>query len=338
MGAKMRLTLLVRADNTGLGIQTRDYYRHLKPNKTVIIDISIHNGNEQHYDWYKDAHLIKGFPTEADVDQILHDTDVLLTAETPYTPLLYTRAKAMGVKTICVENPEFFDQFKYPDYPLPDMVILPSVWLEQEIRDFCEPRGVKVVQLHHPVDRDEFPFIERTTSKPIHIAGKPAAYDRNGTWDYMNACPDGRVTTQSEDLAWNIRKKYRASNVFTNIENPRRIYEMGDVMVIPRKYGGNCLPLNEALSSGMPVIMPDISPNNHILPKEWLVPAEVTGHFEPRGKVDIYTANPDALRAKVEWFKNQDMKKQSQIANKIADTISWKTLLPKWEEAIRSVL
>lgn len=334
----MKLTLLVRADDTGLGMQTKAYYKHLKPNKVVIIDISDLNGNEQHYEWYKDAHLIRGIPKNDQLDQILHDTDVLLTAETPYNQSLYNRAKELGVKTVCVENPEFFDQFKYPDFPLPDMVILPSVWKEQEIRDYCEPLGVRVEQIHHPVDREEFPFTERHTAKPIHIAGKPAANDRNGTWDYMNACPDGRVTTQSDDLAWNIRKRYRNSNVFTNIMNPLRIYEMGDVLVLPRKYGGNCLPLNEALSTGMPVIMPDISPNDHILPKEWLVPAKVVGFFEPRGRVDIYECDPDALRAKIEWFKTQDMKEQSQIANKIADSISWETLKPKWEEALRSLL
>lgn len=38
-------------------------------------------------------------------------------------------------------------------------------------------------------------------------------------------------------------------------------------MILPRKYAGLCLPMNEALMSGLPVIMTDIEPNNVILPK-----------------------------------------------------------------------
>jgi glycosyltransferase involved in cell wall biosynthesis len=109
-------------------------------------------------------------------------------------------------------------------------------------------------------------------------------------------------------------------------------------MVMPRKYGGNCLPLNEALSSGMPVIMPDISPNNNLLPKEWLVPASIDGYFTPRGRVDLYSTDLNALREKIEWFKTVNIGEQSEIADKIAESISWETLKEKYLSAIRSVL
>lgn len=333
----MNLTLLVRADMTGLGIQTRAYYKHLNPHKTVIIDISDLNGNQQHYDWYENAHLIQGLPNDEQIDYILRDTDVLMTAETPYNQKLYTVARERGIKTICVENPEFFDPFRYADYPLPDLIILPSTWKEQEIREYCEPRGTKVIQLHHPVDRDDFPYRKRTSRQVLHIAGKPATNDRNGTWDFMQAYPNGTVTTQSEDLAWNIRRKYRHSIVHTDIAHPLRLYDMGDILVLPRRYGGNCLPLNEALSTGMPVIMPDISPNNTLLPQDWLVPATITDHFEPRGRVDIYTCDINKLAERIEWVR-EHIEQESERANIIADSISWETLKDKWEDAIRSVL
>lgn len=333
----MRLGLIVRSDKTGLGYQTRDYYKHLKPDKVILIDLSPLNGLPQHYEWYENTHLIVGIPTDQQVVEMLQDIDVLLTAETSYNPRLYTIARELGVKTICVENPEFFDPFKFPDYPLPDLIILPSVWMEQEIRAYAEPRGTKVIQLHHPVDRESFPFRQRTMAVPMHIAGKQAVEDRNGTWDFMDAWPSGIVTTQSDDLAWHIRQKYRHSDVFTGIDNPLEMYQKGDILVLPRRYGGNCLPLNEALSTGMPVIMTDISPNNHLLPKEWLVPAIKTGEFEPRGKVGIYSVNIDHLRARIEWVI-ANIETETQRANQIADTISWTTLLPEWEATIRSVV
>lgn len=333
----MRLTLLAVASETGLGYQTRAYFKHLKPDRVVIIDISSLNGQKQHYEWYdgaKELITVKGIPTDKDLDLILQDTDVLLTAETAYNLNLYRVAKLKGVKTVCVENPEFYDHVKYPQYDMPDLIILPSVWKLDEITQHANSRGAKVVQIHHPVDLDEIPFVERNTCKFMHIAGKPAAHDRNGTWDFLNACPDGLVTTQSSDLATVIRQRYRHARVKTGIDNPNFLYQMGDVLVLPRKYGGNCLPLNEALASGMPVIMPDISPNNHLLPSDWLVPAYVTGSFEPRTQVDIYTVDHAALVQKLQWFREQNMAEQSKRARSIAETISWQHLLPQYKEVI----
>lgn len=330
----MRLTLLAVASETGLGYQTRAYYKHLKPDRTIIIDISALNGQKQHYEWYPDAEVIEGIPTHEQLSFILKDTDILLTAETVYNMDLYRVAKIMGVKTICVENPEFYDHVKYPQYDMPDVIILPSVWKQDEITEHAVSRGAKVVQIHHPVDLDDFPLIERTSSRFLHIAGKPAANDRNGTWDFLDACPEGVITTQNKEFANLIRKRYRHSRVLDNIQDPKLLYQMGDVLVLPRKYGGNCLPLNEALASGMPVIMPDISPNNHLLPSDWLVPAYVTGSFEPRTQVDIYTVDHAALVQKLQWFREQNMAEQSKRARSIAETISWQHLLPQYKEVI----
>lgn len=332
----MRLGLIVRDDNSGLGYQTRSYYKHLKPHKTVVIDLSPLNGNKQN-GWYPDALTLKGIPQDNQLDEILDDIDVLFTAETPYNLNLYKRARWRGIKTICVENPEFYDHIMYPEYEMPDIIILPSVWLEDFIRGHAEPKGTKVVQLHHPVDLDEFPFRERTTAFPMHLAGNPAANDRNGTFDFMGACHDGTITTQSEELAHQIRSRYRHSTVYTDIQDPKFMYQLGDVMVLPRKYGGNCLPLNEALASGMPVIMTDISPNNHLLPPEWLVSAHYSGEFAPRFRIPLYQANQEALMQKIEWFRNCDIQAESRKAYEIAKTISWKALLPKYMEAIESL-
>jgi len=334
----MRLTLLVVASDTGLGYQTRDYYKHLNPHRTVIIDISNLNGMPQHYDWYEEAHVIKGIPTDDQVRNIIcADTDVIMTAETPYNLNTYAIARHLGIKTVCVENPEFYDHIKYPEFELPDLIILPSVWMEEEIRTHAESKGTKVLQIHHPVDREDMPFRLRNSKKPIHIAGKPAANDRNGTWDFLRACPNGTVTTQNHDLGVHIRRRYREARVLEGIDSRQEIYQMGDILVLPRKYGGNCLPLNEALSSGMPVIMPDISPNDHLLPKEWLVPATLTGSFTPRTRIDIYTVDWGALRDKIEWMRSQDMAVLSKQASEIADSISWATLKPQYVQALEGL-
>ena len=43
----MKLGLIARADNTGLGMQTWEFYRAMKPEKTLVVDISAMNGNKQ---------------------------------------------------------------------------------------------------------------------------------------------------------------------------------------------------------------------------------------------------------------------------------------------------
>lgn len=331
----MRLGVIVYSTETGLGYQSFDYYHHLNPKKALHIDISSLNGKEQHYNWYGDNTMfVKGIPNRLQIAEFLKGLDVVLMAETPLNYELYDIARKMGVKTANVINYEFFDHLVKPELPLPDLIIMPSVWYFKEMQQFCKSKGIGCVQLHHPVDRDLIPFRLRHTVKTMHLAGNPAALDRNGTADYMTACPDGRVVTQSHDLANKIRSRYSQSNVFTDIHDQKIIYSIGDIMVMPRKYGGNCLPLNEALSAGMPVIMPDISPNNHLLPKEWLVPAYVAGSFTPRTKIDVYQTDIQALRDKIDWFATQDIKHHSELANKIADSISWTTLKPEWEATI----
>lgn len=332
---KMRLGLIAVSSRTGLGYQTRDYYNHLKPAKTLVVDISAINGTTQNPDWYPNGIFIKGFPRPRELDRFLQDIDVVLTAETPYNFELFSMAKDRGIKTVCVENPEFYDYFKYPQLPMPDLIILPSTWMEAEIRAHAEPLGTKVVQLHHPVDRSVFKFQPRKSKKFVHIAGNPAVNDRNGTFDALNAHRQGLIViTQKPHLAKFIRARYSGSRVFDNLEDNLELYRLGDILLFPRRYGGNCLPLNEALSCGMPVIMPNISPNNNLLPKEWLVPAYENGYFEPRGRVNLYSVDQQKLKEKIDWFIDCDIEKESEKANQIAESISWDTLLPKWKEVL----
>ena len=50
----MRLGIIARSDNTGLGNQTRELVKMLNPDKILLIDSEHFNGNEQHREWYKD--------------------------------------------------------------------------------------------------------------------------------------------------------------------------------------------------------------------------------------------------------------------------------------------
>ena len=77
----------------------------------------------------------------------------------------------------------------------------------------------------------------------------------------------------------------------------------------------------------MPVIMPNISPNNIWLPKEWLVPAAKTGSFLAKKRIDIYEADLVSLATKIDQFCNASFyNSASDLALQIANSISWDNL------------
>lgn len=346
-----------RMDNSGLGIQTWQFYKHMKPAKTVVVDISdFERKPERRMKQYPDRYsgdpnvtFITGFPTNAQVAEFLEGLDVVFIAESGYGYSIYAMARQRGIKTACQYNYEFFE-WKTMDVPLPDMFIAPSTWNFLDVSTFCDTRNPRPyhIHLHVPVDRDDIRlrYIDSAATF-VHVAGRPADQDRNGTQTFLQAIQmskgdlRGIVYTQDKDLSEQITKEYPRIKVKYNIGDYREIYKKGAVLVMPRKYGGNCLPMNEALAAGMPVIMPRIAPQDNFLPAKWLVDAVETDiHFAPRFKIPVYDVDPLALMLKMRWFASlstEDMKKQSHMANTLADTISWDEMKPQYEEALTAL-
>jgi hypothetical protein len=53
--------------------------------------------------------------------------------------------------------------------------------------------------------------------------------------------------------------------------------------------------MNEALTSGLPVIMSNTSPNDAILPRDWLIPVAFNGGFTSRVPIQFFNVNISAL-------------------------------------------
>lgn len=356
----MKLGLIARADNTGLGMQTWEFYKHMKPDKTMVVDISALNGNRQYPERYPDAMSIFGFPNDGDIRVFLQGLDCVFLAEAPYNFNLYSIAKEMGVKVADQYNYEFFDWIANPDLPKPDMLIAPSKWQYDFIQKFCEENHIVHEYLHCPVNREALPRKEIKKYRTfLHVAGRSAAHDRNGTMTVILAArylkTDAKILVHFQgeqglphQATYSIHD-YRTQHALNGgnveiieneFENYSDVYAQGDAMVLPRRYGGNCLPLNEALSSGMPVIMTDISPNNELLPKRWLIPATHMDTFTPRMEVDIYGSDPKALAEKIDWLYNlgeMEAAFESSIANAIAEEIDWKVMAPKYRASLEAL-
>lgn len=292
----MSLGIVVRTDNTGLGYQSRNLARMLEPEKILKLT----SGED-----------IPGFAQYA---KFLEGLDVMLTAETPYVYEAWNWAKMGGIKTFCQPNWELFDGLVQPNMPHPDQYLMPSYWYLEEMQELFP----NTVYLPPPTIASDFMEVNQLNlkrkGKPrfVHVIGKPAIYDRSGWSLIMDALQYTKsdfelvVFAQHEITGYaDPRVKY---NVF-DIEDQTELYKGFDAMIYPRRYGGLCLPMNEALMAGIPVIMPDISPNNKVLPKEWLLPAYISDYFDGRSRIDIYSVPPKLLAQKIDEICQEPLDK-----------------------------
>ena len=310
----MRLGIIARSDNTGLGNQTKELVDMLKPDKVMLINSAPFNKNKQHPEWYDgyNCQYIRGFPKSPDMQSFLKNLDVILTCETFYGKEFIPMAKRFGVKTFLQYNYEFLDHLQNPSLDLPDVLLAPSLWGFEAVTEAFGHKA-KVIHLPPPTSPSLFALAKTNNfnkdhKKILHIGGKAAHLDRNGTntiiemLKYSKA--DYEIVIKSQSLLDINTKDSRLSIDTSSPENRQDLYSGFDAMVLPRRYAGLCLPMNEALLSGLPVFMTDISPNNKVLPKEWLVPSQKINQFKARTEIDVYEADPKMLAKLIDGYVN----------------------------------
>ena len=324
----MRLGIIARSDNTGLGNQTKELVDMLSPDKVMLINSISFNKNKQYPDRYKEynCYYVRGFPKTHDINDFLKDLDVVLTCETFYNNSFVSLAHRKGVKTFLQYNYEFLDYLQRPDQELPDTLIAPSLWGFEAVTEAFGSRS-RVIHLPPPTTPDLF-FTAKSNNltkdhkRLLHIGGKAAHLDRNGTNTVIEMLKysksDYELVIKSQSKL-DIKINDSRISIDTNSpDNKQDLYSGFDAMVLPRRYAGLCLPMNEALLSGLPVFMTDISPNDTILPKSWLVPSKKIDEFKARTMIDVYEANPEALAKLIDDYVNDANKiEQKQKAFEI---------------------
>lgn len=339
----MRIGIVARSDNTGLGNQTKELAKMLNPDKILLINSTSFNNNKQHPEWYSEYNsvvTINGFPTNNDVENFLKGLDIVIACETFYNVAFIELAHKRGVKTVLQYNYEFLEYLQKQHRRLPTYLLAPSEWnLDNVIKLF----GTKtnVIHLPPPTNKDLFSNakqinLSKTHNRILHVAGKVAAKDRNGTktvldmLKYSKAEYELVITSQTP-----IEHQYSDSRVTISHANPEdreSLYEGYDAMILPRRYAGLCLPMNEALLSGLPVFMTDISPNNKVLPAEWLAKSNKIDELMTRTMLDVYSADPEDLARIVDdYFNNKDKISIKNKAFKIGlENFDTQTLKPKY--------
>ncbi len=320
----MGLGIVARCDNTGLGNQTRELVEMLNPDKVLLINSKRFNNNDQFPEWYDKYKVTEtnGFPKSPEIKDFLRGLTTVLTCETFYFNGFIDLARQRKIKTILQYNYEFLDYLANDRLSFPDVLLSPSPWFFEEVK---KQFGNKSDVIHLPPPTNHYTFaknkefnMSKDHKRILHIAGKSAAKDRNGTNTVIDMLKYSKedyelvVRTQS-DLEIKTRDS-RLKIEFDNVKNREDMYYGFDAMVLPRRYAGLCLPMNEALLSGMPVFMTDISPNNKILPNNWLVDSDKIDRLKTRTMLHVYEANAKSLAGSIDNYIKNDKQKEKELA------------------------
>ncbi len=339
----MRLGIIARCDNTGLGNQTKELVKMLNPHKILLIDSYSFNNNKQYPQWYDGYNVIKtikGMPRIKEILAFLDEVDVVISCETFYHLDFVDIARKRNIKTILQYNYELFGNLVHPEWPLPDVLLSPSSWNIDAIKEKFGSK-CKVYHLPPPTDTSLFNAarennLSKTHKRILHVAGKKAAKDRNGTNTVVemlkHSGADYELVIATQTPLDFITKDSRLKINKDNVRNREDLYNGYDAMVLPRRYAGLCLPMNEALISGLPVFMTDISPNNQILPHNWLVGSNKIGEFKTKSMVDIYEADATKLGKTIDNYINSNsIDKDKNTAVKLGfNNFSVEVLKDKW--------
>lgn len=312
----MKVGLIARAEDRGLGYLTWDFYRAMQPARTLVVDMGLLAGQHfpMHRERYPDASLVPfdGRRFGFDLRPWLKGLDVVYTAETFYDPDLVTVCEEMGVATVCHVMPEFFKWTTEPQMPVPTAWWAPTAWRREAM-----PGSVRYVPVPVPLDASLFGASSegRKGEEPlfVHVAGHRAMRDRNGTIAMFRALRflrekcSVRVISQDPSLpgegGWApyVNVERRTGGVADRWD----LYRGADALVQPRRFGGLCLPVQEAMGCGLTVLMSDCPPNN----VEWpvsLIPAMERGYVETGGgRVATYDCDPRAIASAMDWVSRR---------------------------------
>lgn len=338
-----KLGIIGRMDlGGGLCHQSLNLCRMLQPDKVLIIDSTPFNKAEQHPELYEGFNVDKvmGFPTMEQYYQWLEGLTHILAAECFYNEYLINKAMRLDIKTFLQPNAEFYSHAVTP----PTKFLMPSHWYLEEYQSLYD----NVTYLPPPLFPDDFikareANLQRTGGRKFLLPiGKPASKDRAGYQAVIDALPHTKsnfeITVRSQFGLEQKTDDKRVSYDIQNYSGQQELYKDFDAVLHLRRYAGLSLPCNEALMSGLPVIMPLCSPNDKLLPKKWLVDADVTDQLQTRLLLDVYTARPQETAKRIDWLcslSDEELLKEKLEAYELAlSEFSTDVLLPRYKSVL----
>lgn len=330
-----RIGILARAEDRGIGIQTWEAYRHLPGASALVVDPgNWGQGFAQHPDrfdvdpdergsWFVRWDEYQRLP-EGRCRRWLETVDVVYAVETFYDLRFIDWAREAGVATVLHTNPEL--------HHADEAALVDEVWCATPWRmESPELAGARLVP--YPVATDRFTGGRRlpvAAPRVLHVAGHAAYGDRNGTQlvaaaaRYLAPPVSVWVVSQDENVPLSPN-----SFRFPAERDYWRLYDLGDILLMPRRFGGLCLPIQEAMAAGLAVVALDTPPH------DWYgcvtVPAEVGSTFPTgTGDVEVHTADAHRIAAVVNELTGVRLIEEQERSRAWAAAHSWEALTPLW--------
>lgn len=335
----MKLGVLARANSRGLEYQTKavadQYDAHV-----LLIDVPNHSSRRfpTRPEVFPDAPVAVVRPgwqlDEVIVRRWLNGLSHVYSAETMYDERLADWARQMGVATVCHVNPEFFIPGGGWGIGRPTALWQATIWRESVTK-------ARIVPM--PVEAASWEPLHEGPARWLHVAGKATTGDRNGTLLVLDALCHlrrrchVRIVTQERNLpaAVEAPPHVEVEVICGGVADPSELYVDRDALVLPRRYGGLCLPVGEALARGMAVVMTNISPNVDTWPIS-AVPALVGETIEvPAGRLRIATVDPVRLAVAMDemadpWTRHEMQRR----ARSWSESNTWEALRPTWDKEL----
>lgn len=335
-----RFSVIGRADHGGLAAQTLAVAQHMDHAAALVLDMEGRGrGTFNATPWIealgRERVRVATFPfRDDDLHWLFDHSDVIFAAEGPPPgrddfPSL---CSGRGVEFVIHVNPELWrDSYRGPSTRL----TLPTSWHAGRFPD--------AVLLPMPVDVERFPFRHRTQARHFLHVTAPAFHDRNGSDLLRAALPLVRspvkftihgVTPQRETgRVGNVELHFTPAT-----QDHAAIYPAdADVLILPRRYGGQSLTMNEAAALGMPIITLDLAPQNERPGMHCVKPYPEPPHQHMIGGEEaVHDADPAALALAIDLLVENDgiVENLSHGAGEWTQAHSWEALKPTWESVL----
>jgi len=341
----MKIGMLAQCSDRGLGTMTREFYRHVQPDRCLVV--LPENDLPKHTNWYDPINTTYiswaggHFDGEEIVKHWLAGLDVLYSAETLYDWRLAEWASDAGVKTVVHAMAEYFHKQNVDKV---DQWWAPTSWRMNTLPPTTRLVPVPIATdrfVMHPDPYTKFPV------RWLHPGGARAAMDRNGTTTFMRALQHLRgehevtINTQQPIQYPNVADGVRLTMHETGAQDYWAVYDNIDAVVIPRKYGGLCLPALEALGAGCALLMPDVSPQID----EWPIvpiPSHTDGYLHIYNRsIPLAQVQPADLAEQMDLLamaNAETLTKARLQAIGFARRNSWNELLPLYLDEFERVL
>jgi hypothetical protein len=355
-----RVSAVLRADFGGLGTLSREFFDLFGFHRTLSLAFRPDRYDEPFFGTANNRVVAHGrqIGTE-DAEWLVDGADAVLSFETFYSAEVPMAAHKRGVRVVLVAMHECVPLGGVAN-AFVDTVACPHALCLREMQSTPSLQHATKVELPIPFDTDRVPFHRRRRARTfLHYAH----VERNGTRETIEAW---RYVESDARLIVNCLSDLPEAPRDERIEIRRPVHENywdgwdeADVLLLPHRFAGLCLPMQHALTAGMPVMTIDFWPfcdGRPLPPATGPIEPDLLARYESNGpgllppssqRLSIepaamrrlvvcrpiigFETTPQAIAAAVDGIFDSDISAVSEEGRTWAEARSFDRLTPSWD-------